>query len=93
MIAFVLMVVVPDQPLPLEYINQRILEPMRRTLCFWNIVSLHFYEPSLFVHVSCVEDQLCLRHMAVDTISRLGVKKGIADSSAGRHLLQLDWLP
>jgi hypothetical protein len=29
-----------------------------------------------------VEDQLRLWHMAVDTITRLGVKKGIVDNSA-----------
>lgn len=82
MIAFVLMVVVPDQPLPFEYIDQGILESVRRTRCSWNIIGFHFHQPSLLVHVSRVEDQLRLRHMAVDTIARWGVKKGIVGSSA-----------
>jgi hypothetical protein len=82
MIAFVLMVVVSNQPLPFEYVDQGILESVKRTRCFWNVIRFHFHQPSLLVHVSCVEDQLRLWHMALDTISRLGVKKGIVDNSA-----------
>jgi hypothetical protein len=80
MIAFVLMVVVPDQPLPFEYIDQGILESMGRTRCSWNVIRFHFHQSSLLVHVFCVEDQLRLLHMAVDTIARFSVTKGIVNS-------------
>jgi hypothetical protein len=75
MIALTFMIVVSDQPLSVAYIDQRIFEPVRRCRGPWDIIDFHFYEPSLLIHLSRVEDQFTFRHMAVNTICKWSVKE------------------
>jgi hypothetical protein len=68
MIALTFMIVVSDQPLSVAYIDQRIFESVRSSRRSWDIIDFHFYESSLLIHISRVEDQFTFRHMAVNTI-------------------------
>ena len=57
MIGSVFVVIISNYSLSVAHVDQGILEAVRRGWCLRDVVRFHFHQPSLIVHIPCVEDQ------------------------------------